>query len=420
MRWLPVGVASGLIIGMVTVFAAPAHATPVWSITPTPNRAGAQDSSLVGVACPTTSSCFAVGGSRGRALVEHWDGTHWSMMTVPGPVASDLSDVSCPSPTSCVAVGQRIASGIGATAFVEHWDGTRWAVTTDASRGANATLSGVSCPSARSCFAVGTRVVGGDRRKALVERWDGTRWSVITSPNLAGDVILFSVSCSNARQCFAVGTRDFRQVLVERWNGSRWSIMARPNVSDATAELTGVSCANPSSCFGGRQTARPWPGRRYETGDPALGRDGLVGGRESDPARRTPLMERSGCLVPEPHQLFRRRILWDVRHRAGVEHQDAGRALERESLVDLAQSQPQPTRAGRAVRRVLSEHDGMHGRRRPLHDDGPRLRLQDPRGNLRLSDSICARGTWGSGAQEFSGMVAAGGHECAGGEERGT
>jgi hypothetical protein len=54
---------------------------------------------LVGVSCPTTSSCVAVGSagfvvfsSRSfRTLVEQWDGTSWSIATSPNPSGADVA-----------------------------------------------------------------------------------------------------------------------------------------------------------------------------------------------------------------------------------------------------------------------------------------------------------------------------------------
>src|SRR6478752_7170170 len=77
-----------LVMGAVAAFAAPAGATPGWSITPTPNLNGAATAELAGVSCPSAQSCFAVGywvrsNAFAKQLLEHWDGSHWSIMSGP-------------------------------------------------------------------------------------------------------------------------------------------------------------------------------------------------------------------------------------------------------------------------------------------------------------------------------------------------
>ncbi len=54
------------------------------------------------------SSCVAVGmyqrDNVQYSLAEHWNGRHWSLMTIPDAAQSYLSGVSCTGSTSCWAV----------------------------------------------------------------------------------------------------------------------------------------------------------------------------------------------------------------------------------------------------------------------------------------------------------------------------
>jgi hypothetical protein len=172
---------------------------------------------LFGVSCPVTASCYAVGyGSGGSplavtaTLVEHWDGTTWSILTSPNPSGttdSVLSGVSCPSTTSCNGVGEYLNGSVGDT-LAEHWNGTSWSVVPSAnvSGAIESDLTGVSCPGTSNCFAVAfSSTSAGDR--TLTEHWDGTSWSIVTSPNPAGatDSDLNGVSCPTTTRCYAVG-----------------------------------------------------------------------------------------------------------------------------------------------------------------------------------------------------------------------
>lgn len=84
-----------------------------WSLITSPNPAGATASSLTAVSCPTATRCYAAGdffkGSSPTRLVETWNGTSWSIVSTPAPagtIRSSLSGVACSTTTNCFAVGE--------------------------------------------------------------------------------------------------------------------------------------------------------------------------------------------------------------------------------------------------------------------------------------------------------------------------
>jgi hypothetical protein len=245
-----------------------------WSIEPTPDT-GSTRSSLSGVSCPAPGSCTAVGSynnalGAGTALVEHWDGSSWSIEPVPnlaGAGSSDLTAVSCSAPNACTAVGLEIASPTEplppAVPLVERWDGSSWSIQQSPDPGDQATLQSVSCSTARACTAVGF-FYPSDYQQQVVERWDGTGWSVETTRNPAGstDTSLAGVSCTAPTQCTGVGDYYTRAgnslALVEGWGGAKWS--TEPTLS-RNGSLTSVSCASASACvaIGSHQNASGYP-----------------------------------------------------------------------------------------------------------------------------------------------------------------
>jgi hypothetical protein len=77
-----------------------------WSATPTASIPNA--GVFIGVKCLSGTNCYAVGDSAAATLIEHWDGVNWSLMPSPNPtgsVNSQLLDVACPTTTTCHAVG---------------------------------------------------------------------------------------------------------------------------------------------------------------------------------------------------------------------------------------------------------------------------------------------------------------------------
>ena len=185
-----------------------------WSVQATPNPVGATASDLLGVSCTTATACTAAGNytaSDGTqvTLAESWNGTSWSIQATPNPAgatASHLNGVSCTSATACTAVGGYVASDGTHATLAERWDGTSWSIQTMPGLTGDSDLGGVSCTSATACVAAGGGP-GSTGSTTLAEVWNGTSWSIQATPNPAGAAPFFSgVSCTSATACTAVGS----------------------------------------------------------------------------------------------------------------------------------------------------------------------------------------------------------------------
>jgi hypothetical protein len=102
-----------------------------WLVVDTPSRQGRRALDLYGISCPAVAACVVVGTSTdaavvnsARALVERWDGTHWTVASGPtGPTT--LNAITCGSPTACMAVG-----AAGRQPAVARLSGGHWTATT--------------------------------------------------------------------------------------------------------------------------------------------------------------------------------------------------------------------------------------------------------------------------------------------------
>lgn len=230
------------------------------------NPAHIRWSALGDVQCIGSSLCLAVGAySRtsggGRTLAERWDGHSWSVLAAPSParaLASGLNALSCPSATDCEAVGVYQTPAKRLLSYAEHWDGSRWTIGTvpPARFERDTVLNDVSCTAPGTCVAVG--YTSGPNRRPVIMTLNNGRWSFAARQALYSASLL-GISCPSTTECVAVGYQD-RRALAELWNGSQWTALvplrtARPRPDDI---FTDVTCVAVSQCVavGLRYTAK--------------------------------------------------------------------------------------------------------------------------------------------------------------------
>lgn len=141
----------------------------------------------------------------------------------------------------------------------------RWTIQASPSEaGATASsLSAVSCRSGGTCMAVGTYYSGPDSDQfTLTELRQGSTWAIEPTPPIAGVDYseLSGVSCAGPTSCTAVGytvtsrSDSIVRALAEQWNGSSWTIEPTPLPKGAKGDdlwvtLAGVSCPHPEFCI---------------------------------------------------------------------------------------------------------------------------------------------------------------------------
>ncbi len=259
---------TGLIVVVAALALAPAAFADGWSLQSVPTPSGTISSQLFGVSCPATNDCYAVGQddqSSGQvALIEHWNGSSWSVYDLGGPgSASGLDSVSCPTTSFCEAVGSYSTSGAIQVPLAYTWGTGGFAQQPVAVPAGDDDdyLTSVSCQSSSFCLAVGV-----DNSTAttqpLVEKWTGSAFGRLPGGDNSGTALLNAVSCAAAQSfyCLGVGgerTADgvARPYVVQFDDGGLESIS---NTSDgrfvvqpsgtADAVLTGVSCLDASTC----------------------------------------------------------------------------------------------------------------------------------------------------------------------------
>jgi hypothetical protein len=225
---------------------------------------GDMENHLNAVVATSASNAWAVGysvashtGTTGDTLIEHWNGSTWTVQASPSPGTgyTILYDVAATSTTNAWAVGLRFDPPSDYRAIILHWDGHQWRIRQTLKSGLNSGFSAVAAASATDAWAVGSK-----SGHSLIEHWNGTAWRSVLAPNPAKfPTHLIAVTASSATNAWAVGFRVItpRRTLIEHWNGHLWTIVTSPNVGTEDNYLNAVVATSGSNAWavGSRATA---------------------------------------------------------------------------------------------------------------------------------------------------------------------
>lgn len=169
-------------VGAAIGLAGPAFAAPAWVITPT------VDPSPQKVAVGSFSAAKGT-NSNSFTLTMHWNGSAWKIVPSPNPatpspvngVRQTLNGVVAISPTDAWAVGNTVDTVSGSflpdKPIAMHWNGTAWSVATLPNLGGSGLLASVTANSPTSVWAAGPA----DGTTSVLH-WNGTSWTPETTP----------------------------------------------------------------------------------------------------------------------------------------------------------------------------------------------------------------------------------------------
>lgn len=223
-----------------------------WSVVTSPSP-GSVNNELFSVVAVSSNDVWAVGftasnTSAEKTLIEHWNGTAWSVVKSPSPGTSPVNDVlssvAAVSATDVWAVG---SGGSTSQTLAEHWNGTKWSVVTTPNPDQGGVFQGVSAVSSSDVWAVGYLVNNGNIQ-TLIENWNGTSWQVVTSPSPGMHPSLWAVTAISATNVWAVGSNGsstvFDKALTEHWNGKQWNVVKSPSPGATSTQLVAVSAVS--------------------------------------------------------------------------------------------------------------------------------------------------------------------------------
>lgn len=224
-----------------------------WTAIALPHIKGDLTSGMTGIVDLAPNNVWAVGDmniheDNPNQVIEHFDGTAWSVATGPPFLPTDqpfLNGLTATSSSDIWATGS-ILTVVGGSQLAfplfEHFDGTSWTEIKD-ENSLNSFMFGISALATNDVWAVGdTGALGA----TFAEHFDGTSWSSVPTPSPGnGQNVLLGVTAISSNDVWAVGfyVQNFGQdrpqkTLIEHWDGTSWSVVPSPNVGGNSSTTT--------------------------------------------------------------------------------------------------------------------------------------------------------------------------------------
>jgi hypothetical protein len=214
-----------------------------WSVVPSPSP-GNNTNALFSVSGTSSSDIWAVGNQSSQqgststesGLIEHWNGSAWSVSATPPGI---FLSVQALSPSDAWAAGY--SGETGNQEVLAQWNGSQWTTGTGPA-GNNYIINGMSKRSSAALgWAAGEYALRGTA-KAQMLRWStaSDSWHPVHTPLPSGNSALSSVVQVSASDAWAVGdvASPAGKSLIEHWDGSQWTIDPAGTVD---GDLSGVA-----------------------------------------------------------------------------------------------------------------------------------------------------------------------------------
>ena len=201
-----------------------------------------------GVAAVGHADVWAVGYQTGQydtynrtPLIEHWNGTRWSVVDSPFKGLGELTGMAALSADDIWAVGFRSANPYGS--LILHWNGGAWKVVDDGHSTDNTWLRGVVALGPDDMWAGGSTQQQ-DGVVAFAEHWDGKAWAEHDAkPGAEYDEFNAIAVDSVDGSLWGVGWQTPGLgyfMMAQSWDGSSWKMRVPPDWQNSNNNLYGV------------------------------------------------------------------------------------------------------------------------------------------------------------------------------------
>jgi hypothetical protein len=249
----------------------------VWSVVPVPQPTGQQATldAVVDLGPDDTwavGTSFSGGAGTtpgGSTLIEQWNGTSWTIVPSPNAVpvvngnSNTLDAIAATGPDDIWAAGWYLNNDADLlTMLVEHWNGTSWSLVSSPIV-QDAIVSSLTAVNADDVWAVGS--FGDDGNMSA--HWNGKKWVLVATPDVtsAGDDaqnLLTAVSSDGPHDVWASGyvfnvnDENLAEPVVLHRNGSAWSLTIIPNIGTEGSRLRGIDVVSATDVWAVGQEQR--------------------------------------------------------------------------------------------------------------------------------------------------------------------
>jgi hypothetical protein len=224
-----------------------------WSVVPSPSP-GEQQNILYGVAAMSDSDVWAVGAEEDQnglwhTLAEHWDGSRWSVVPTidPGVSGNQLYAVKANASNDVYAVGQQAGNGFPGQALIEHWNGSSWSLlSSPIDQNATALPLGIDVTGSLLTI-VGQQETDTAPYTTYVAAGPANQLTIQNTPDQgSGENDLFGVTTAADASTWAVGwdintsTGNHDPLILQGKNGT-WSLVSSPVLPGSDNGFAGVT-----------------------------------------------------------------------------------------------------------------------------------------------------------------------------------
>lgn len=191
--------------------------------------AGTVEGSLLSVSAVSAKDAWAVGQGYTEdfapiPVVQHWDGTRWRSVQIPGSKNWSVNQVDEVAPNDVWVVGVDESTG---QAVAVHWDGQRWKRTPTPAHADTTILFDIAARTPDDVWAVGwSRDTDKQTPAGYAVHWDGTAWSEAQLPR--GTFGLQSVALHGKKGVAVVGGNDDGAVGLNLTAAGGWASLGLP------------------------------------------------------------------------------------------------------------------------------------------------------------------------------------------------
>ncbi|MBI4675253.1 MAG: hypothetical protein HY741_26725 [Chloroflexi bacterium] len=242
----------------------------------------------------------------GHTLLEHWDGTQWTLVDTPD--VGGIDDIFVAAPNDIWALGfafkpntqyllhwdgstwQKVpldiyalalggTSGtdiwaLGSPSMIRHWDGASWSPVPGPDPSSIAeSISDVKAFTPNDAWAVGHWYFNVTSHGGIILHWDGTAWTY-TYRGSGGS--LLSVAGTSGKDVWIGGSTQYAHGRLYHWDGQQWRVSRGPQPLRGTVAYTGLAALATDDVWtvGGVQTypigqyyalLGHWDGKRWSS-----------------------------------------------------------------------------------------------------------------------------------------------------------